>query len=395
MSYAESLSGSSSATTGVGFSNTYTQQSIAESAAIPTFITTEANIPNGFTAVPQERVSDIIQELNTYECGEKQLEDLKSLCTNNNFQIQFVYFTSKDNGSEYALKVNESITQFGSQSVLHTNIIYICVDKNLPQSIERNVCIYDKTKHTIEKTKTYIIQDDLIKSDAYKVGHELSHATVFIKFLSDIKKCFKDYVELTGTKKENIYNVSVKDKYHQDTTLNEYQKEYLNEISLVSIDKEVNQLSDVFMFTGNKIVSLWERKRSFLLKRLQYNLNNQSNLKKAESIFGETKNTLLKNLKCEELDKLFGKSGGEEARNLLGLNESMDVNYESMVVNSSNKTIGEFHYINKIYQESHGNNYNIIRMPYNSKANWDEITDCDEIIKRIFQKKFNLKDDEI
>lgn len=388
MSYTESLSGSSSATTEVGFSNTYTQQSITKSAAIPTFITTEANIPNGFTAVPQERVSNIIQELNTYECGKKQLEILNALCDAKGFAIQFVYPKEQRNASEYALKVNESISQFCSQPALCTNIIYICVDKKPPQSVERNVCIYDKTKHTIEKTKTYIIQDDLIKSDAYKVGHELSHATVFIEFLSDIENCFKQYVELTGTKKENIYNVSVKDKYHQDTTLNEYQKEYLNEISLVSIDKEVNQLSYVFMFTDNKIVSLWERKRSFLLKRLQYNLNNQSNLKKAESIFGETKNTLLKNLKCEELDKLFGKSGGEEARNLLGLNESMDFN-------SSNKIIGEFHYINKIYQESHGNNYNIIRMPYNSKENWNEITDCDEIIKRIFQKKFNLKDDEI
>lgn len=338
--------------------------------AIPDFIRTD-NLPNEskliqLEAVPKERVSNIITELNTYDCGKKQLEDLKSLCTNNNFQIQFVYFTSKDNGSEYALKVNESITQFGSQSVLHTNIIYICVDEKPPQSVERNVCIYNKTKHTIKKTKKMIIKHNPKKTDAYKVGHELSHATVFIKFLSDIKKCFKDYVELTGTKKENIYNVSVKDKYHQDTTLNEYQKNFLNAVATNCTIQSFNSLNQCFIKNVNAISKEWQETHH-------------------ENLLNELTNNLNENAK-NALKSLF--HNGEEARNLLGLNESMDFN-------SSNKTIGEFHYINKIYQESHGNKYNIIRMPYNSKANWNEITDCDEIIKRIFQKKFNLKDDEI
>lgn len=152
MSYHKFISESPSATTGVAFlPDTYTQQSMAGSIAIPIFITTEANIPNGFTAVPEKRVSDIIEELNTYACGQKQLKELNTLCDDKGFEIQFVYPDEQKNENEYALKLNESISSFVSSDDSTKKIIYICVNKEPPPSVERNVCIYDKSTGIIEK----------------------------------------------------------------------------------------------------------------------------------------------------------------------------------------------------------------------------------------------------
>ena len=368
MSYHKFISESPSATTRVAFlPDTYTPQSIAESIEIPDFIITDALsidlAKSYFTAVSKERVLNIIQELSTYECGKKQLEILNALCTVNNFKIQFIHPKEQGNRSEYALKVEEATNQFGCQFVLHMNIIYICVDKEPPQSIERNVCIYDKSTGIIEKTKTYIIQDDPIKSDAYKVGHELSHATVFISFLSDIKNCFKQYVELIGTDQSKMFKVQIKNTSKLE---NEYQKQFLKGVDLSCNGQYFSSLQKCFLDNTRIIFDIWQNKyRENLLSNLKNNFN----------------------LKDDKILKtLF--FNGEEARNLLGLDESM-------AFKSSYEIIGEFHYINESYQNSHGSNYNIIRMPYYSKAQWDKITDCDEIIKSIFQQRFNLKDYEI
>ncbi len=157
-----------------------------------------------------------------------------------------------------------------------------------------------------------------------------------------------------------MFKVQIKDTSKLES---EYQKQFLKDVDLRCNYEYFPSLKNCFLNKNNTILKLWQDKHH---ENLLSKLKNNFNLK----------------------DDKFWKSlffNGEEARNLLGLDESM----------SSNESIGEFHYIKESYQKLHGTKYNIIRMPYDSKIQWNKITDYDETIKSIFQKKFCLRGDEI
>jgi hypothetical protein len=145
--------------------------------------------PDDHGPVDGQRLGNILCGVSAFDCGKQQLLDFSQSCMTNELRLSFVTPNAELASTLSSEGVNDHYALQSSKLLAQDRVIYISVNPSPPETDERYIGKLNLTtrKIFIEKLKTHELISPPKTVEGYKVGHELSHATAWIKHFEKMK----------------------------------------------------------------------------------------------------------------------------------------------------------------------------------------------------------------
>ncbi|MDR2396609.1 MAG: hypothetical protein LBD69_02005 [Puniceicoccales bacterium] len=305
----------------------------------------------GHTFVDGQRLGNILSGVTKFDCGKQQLLDFAQSCKTNNLTLSFVTpnETSPEVSDYYALQSSKLLEQ--------NRVIYVSVNPQPPTEDERYIGKLNLAtrKILIEKLQIHslISQESIsVTLEGYKVGHELSHATAWIKHFEKMKQTWNTFIAENQSTIGTIFD-SIKDNPDIGSIPER------TELKLGGRNLTLKFWKDMFNRFYNPAppnptgVAIAKMKGSVPEHPLMSQCLNDA--------WQREKYKPLEGLDSFLVRNLF--SNPEEARNLLGLGLEKRFSAQQDII------IGEFQFLKELVQRFEGTNTVCVRMPYGILAN--------------------------
>ncbi|MDR2769591.1 MAG: hypothetical protein LBB19_03525 [Puniceicoccales bacterium] len=330
--------------------------------------------PDDYTLVDNQRLGNILRGVAEFDCGKQQLLEFAKSCKTNNLTLSFVTpnVITTEIPDYYALKSSKLLAQ--------NRVIYVSVNPEPPITDERYIGKLNLTTGKILITKLQIherIQSESISVtlEGYKVDHELSHATAWIKHFEKMKQTWNTFISRNEGQIRTIFN-----EINNNPNIGSIPG--VDELKLGRRDLPLKFWRDMFRRFYD---SALPNPMAAAIDKMKGNVPEHSLMAQClnDSWQGE-KDKLLEGL--SESSRLLVRSlfnNPEEARNLLGLGLGKCLSDRQDVI------IGEFQFLNELVQRFEGTNTVCVRMPYGILAN--SSTEEQKALNAVLTKPGKLK----